>query len=127
MTARSRQAKPASGAPARKQPVKASTMCLSGKTSAVVVTQDGAPSSVNRRSGGRRSGAPGRAHAARGRGARADRRGPHNAEIAEALVVSAATVKSHVNHIFAKAGVRDRAQAVVYAYANGLATSSRER
>jgi DNA-binding NarL/FixJ family response regulator len=44
-----------------------------------------------------------------------------NGEIAERLVVSAATVKSHVNHIFAKIGVRDRAQAVVYAYANGLA------
>ena len=44
-----------------------------------------------------------------------------NNEIAERLVVSAATVKTHVNHIFAKAGVRDRAQAVVYAYANGLA------
>jgi DNA-binding NarL/FixJ family response regulator len=44
-----------------------------------------------------------------------------NTEIAERLVVSAATVKSHVNHIFAKIGVRDRAQAVVYAYANGLA------
>ena len=43
-----------------------------------------------------------------------------NTEIADRLVVSAATVKSHVNHIFAKAGVRDRAQAVVYAYANGL-------
>jgi DNA-binding NarL/FixJ family response regulator len=43
-----------------------------------------------------------------------------NTEIAERLVVSAATVKSHVNHIFAKAGVRDRAQAVVYAYSNGL-------
>ena len=50
-----------------------------------------------------------------------------NTEIAERLVVSAATVKSHVNHIFAKAGVRDRAQAVVYAYENGLATSTRER
>jgi DNA-binding NarL/FixJ family response regulator len=44
-----------------------------------------------------------------------------NAEIADRLVVSAATVKTHVNHIFAKADVRDRAQAVVYAYANGLA------
>jgi DNA-binding NarL/FixJ family response regulator len=44
-----------------------------------------------------------------------------NAEIAARLVVSAATVKTHVNHIFAKANVRDRAQAVVYAYANGLA------
>jgi DNA-binding NarL/FixJ family response regulator len=44
-----------------------------------------------------------------------------NTEIADRLVVSAATVKSHVNHIFAKAGVRDRAQAVVYAYERGLA------
>jgi DNA-binding NarL/FixJ family response regulator len=44
-----------------------------------------------------------------------------NTEIAERLVVSAATVKSHVNHIFAKIGARDRAQAVVYAYANGIA------
>ena len=47
-----------------------------------------------------------------------------NGEIAEGLVVSAATVKSHVNHIFAKIGARDRAQAVVYAYANGLTESS---
>jgi DNA-binding NarL/FixJ family response regulator len=44
-----------------------------------------------------------------------------NTEIAGRLVVSAATVKSHVNHIFAKAGVRDRAQAVVYAFEHGLA------
>ena len=43
-----------------------------------------------------------------------------NTEIAERLVVSAATVKSHVNHIFAKIGARDRAQAVVYAYNHGL-------
>ena len=43
-----------------------------------------------------------------------------NGEIADRLVVSAATVKTHVNHIFAKANVRDRAQAVVYAYSHGL-------
>jgi DNA-binding NarL/FixJ family response regulator len=50
-----------------------------------------------------------------------------NSEIAERLVVSGATVKSHVNRIFFKTGARDRAQAVVYAYAHGLATSSPER
>jgi DNA-binding NarL/FixJ family response regulator len=47
--------------------------------------------------------------------------GLSNAEIATALVVSSATVKTHINHILAKTGARDRAQAVRYAYQHGIA------
>jgi DNA-binding NarL/FixJ family response regulator len=47
--------------------------------------------------------------------------GLSNREIASTLVVSEATVKTHINHVFAKIGVRDRAQAVHYAYTHGLA------
>jgi DNA-binding NarL/FixJ family response regulator len=47
--------------------------------------------------------------------------GRSNREIARALFVSEATVKTHVNRIFAKTGSRDRAQAVRYAYTHGYA------
>lgn len=47
--------------------------------------------------------------------------GLSNGEIAATLVVSDATVKTHINHVFAKIGARDRAQAVHYAYTHGLA------
>ncbi|HET9718746.1 MAG TPA: response regulator transcription factor [Solirubrobacteraceae bacterium] len=47
--------------------------------------------------------------------------GLSNLEIAGRLVVSEATVKTHINHVFAKTGTRDRAQAVHYAYQHGIA------
>jgi DNA-binding NarL/FixJ family response regulator len=47
--------------------------------------------------------------------------GLSNREIADKLVLSNATVKTHINRIFYKTGARDRAQAVRYAYRHGLA------
>ena len=47
--------------------------------------------------------------------------GLSNAQIADKLVLSNATVKTHINRIFYKTGARDRAQAVRYAYQHGLA------
>ncbi|MFD0556691.1 LuxR family two component transcriptional regulator [Stackebrandtia endophytica] len=50
-------------------------------------------------------------------------RGMSNQEISRQLFVAEQTVKTHINRIFAKIGLRDRAQAVVFAYESGLVTA----
>jgi ATP/maltotriose-dependent transcriptional regulator MalT len=46
--------------------------------------------------------------------------GLSNQQIARRLVISEATVKTHINHLFAKASLRDRADAVRHTYRHGL-------
>jgi DNA-binding NarL/FixJ family response regulator len=46
--------------------------------------------------------------------------GGSNADISDRLALSEATVKTHIGHVLDKLGVRDRVQAVIYAYESGL-------
>jgi DNA-binding NarL/FixJ family response regulator len=51
-------------------------------------------------------------------------RGKTNAEIAAELVLGEGTIKTHINHLFAKLGLRDRAAAVVFAFDHDLVSPS---
>jgi len=52
--------------------------------------------------------------------------GLSNADVARAMFVSEATVKTHINRLFAKLGVRDRVQAVIFAYESGFISAGRQ-
>ncbi len=54
-------------------------------------------------------------------------KGLSNQEIAELLCIGSATVKTHVSNVLSKIGVRDRAQAVVFAYESGLVAAGNDR
>ena len=53
--------------------------------------------------------------------------GRSNAEIATSLFVGEGTVKTHINHVFSKLGLRDRAAAVVFAFDHGLVPPHQDR